>query len=284
MRRLVKIGKKKGKNGRFGGTSYPETRLEQLAQELHTLDDSDSHTWSVGLLILMLVATGFLALVLPNVMWGVKTVRVNSDYLPQLFFGFLALIVLFSIYAFDKKRALQRARDELVRQLVRSEAAEMMSLVDPLTELFNRRYLDQIISKEVSRANRYGSELAVMMIDVDDFKSVNTRFGHLFGDRVLTAVADLLKATFRNSDIVIRYGGDEFLVILAQTAEHDAQTAALRLVDEVEEWNKRSLFDGYTMSLSYGLASFAGNQDAREVIETADAQMYMQKNRKLIEA
>lgn len=259
----------------------PMSRLERLAQEIRAVDDRDLHMWSIGLLVMLVVAGGFMALVFPNVMWGIKNLRVDDRYLPQLFFGFVALIVLFNIYAMDKKRSLQHARDELVRQLIRSEAAEMLSLIDPLTDLFNRRYLDEVISKEASRANRYVSELTLMMIDVDDFKSVNTRFGHLFGDRVLTEVANLLKKTFRNSDTVVRYGGDEFLVILPETSETDAQRAIERLQSQVDTWNSHPALAGYRMSLSCGLASFSGGKGAHEVIEMADAQMYLHKNRKL---
>src|SRR5487761_6195 len=259
----------------------PMSRLEHIAQEIRAVDDRDLHMWSIGLLVMLVVAGGFMALVFPNVIWGIKNLRVDDRYLPQLFFGFVALIVLFNIYAMDKKRSLQHARDELVRQLIRSEAAEMLSLIDPLTDLFNRRYLDEIISKEASRANRYVSELTLMMIDVDDFKSVNTRFGHLFGDKVLTEVANLLKKNFRNSDTVIRYGGDEFLVILPETSETDAQRAIERLQNQVDTWNKHPALAGYRMNLSCGLASFSGGKGAHEVIEMADAQMYLHKNRKL---
>jgi len=259
----------------------PMSRLEGIAQQIREVDARDLHMWSIGLLVMVVVAAGFMALVFPNVMWGIKNLQVNDKYLPQLFFGFVALIVLFNIYALDKKRALQNARDELVRQLIRSEAAEMLSLVDPLTNLFNRRYLDEIISKEASRANRYGSELTLIMIDVDDFKSVNTRFGHLFGDQVLTEAASLLKRNFRNSDTVVRYGGDEFLAILPETSETEAKHALERLQNQIDTWNKRPALENYQMSLSCGMASFTGGKGAHEVIEMADAQMYLQKNRKL---
>lgn len=261
--------------------AQPVSRLERLAKEIRAVDARDFHMWSLGILIMLVVAGGFMALVFPNVMWGIKDLQVDGTYLPQLFFGFVALIVLFNVYALDKKRELQHAREELVRQLIRSEAAEMLSLVDPLTDLFNRRYLDEIISKEASRANRYRSELTLMMVDVDDFKSVNTRSGHLFGDHVLTEVANVLKKTFRNSDTVVRYGGDEFLVILPETSEADAQRAVERLQSQVETWNQKPAIQGYRMSVSCGLASFAGGKGTHEVIEMADAQMYLHKNRKL---
>jgi predicted signal transduction protein with EAL and GGDEF domain len=159
-------------------------RFQQLIQEIRTLDHTDLQMWSIGLLMFLIVAAGFLALVLPNVMWGISTVRIDRRFLPQLFFGFVTLIILFNIYALDKKRDLQNAREELVRRLVQSEAAESLSLLDPLTELFNRQYLDLMLPKEVSRANRYGRKLTILMIDIDDFQLANIRFGHPFGDKM----------------------------------------------------------------------------------------------------
>jgi len=256
-------------------------RFQQLIQEVRSLDHRDLQMWSIGLLVLLIVAAGFLALVLPNVMWGISTVRIDRRFLPQLFFGFVALIILFNIYALEKKRDLQNAREELMRQLVQSEAAETLSLLDPLTELFNRRYLDLMLPKEVSRANRFGRKLTILMIDIDDFQSANLRFGHPFGDKILLEVARLLRKTFRSSDVVARYGGDEFLALLPETSEREAQHTADRLQDFVHEWNEFFREGDYKLSLSYGLASLSPGGEIREVIEAADAQLYFQKHHKL---
>ncbi len=256
-------------------------RFQQLIQEVRTLDHRDSSMWSIGLLVLLIVAAGFLALVLPNVMWGISTVRIDPRFLPQLFFGLVALIILFNIYALEKKRDLQNAREELVRQLVQCEAAEALSLLDPLTELFNRRYLDLMLPKEVSRANRYGRKLTILMIDIDDFQSANLQFGHPFGDKILLEVARLLRKTFHSSDIVARYGGDEFLALLPETSEMDAQHTVNRLQDFVHEWNEFFREGDYKLGLSCGLASLSPGGEIREVIEAADAQLYFQKHHKL---
>jgi diguanylate cyclase (GGDEF)-like protein len=256
-------------------------RFQQLIQEVRSIDHRDLQMWSIGLLVLLIVAAGFLALVLPNVMWGISTVRIDRRFLPQLFFGFVALIILFNIYALEKKRNLQNAREELMRQLVQSEAVETLSLLDPLTELFNRRYLDLMLPKEVSRANRFGRKLTILMIDIDDFQSANLRFGHPFGDKILLEVARLLRKTFRSSDVVARYGGDEFLALLPETSETEAQHAVDRLQDFVHEWNEFCREGDYKLSLSYGLASLSPGGEIREVIEAADAQLYYQKHHKL---
>jgi diguanylate cyclase (GGDEF)-like protein len=256
-----------------------EPRTARLQQEIRALEGRDLQLWSIGLLMLVVVAAGFIALILPNVMWNMGELRVAGRYLPQLFFGFISLIVLFNVYAFHQRHLMTVTREELVRQLVRSEAAEQMAMIDPLTGVFNRRYLDEVLPKEVSRTKRLKSQLSFAMIDVDGFKSVNTRFGHVVGDQVLTEVAHLLKAHFRLSDSVVRYGGDEFLVVMSDTDEHGAQVSVERLQEAVERWNAAAAIAGYKMSLSCGVAAFADAASASEVIEAADQKMYFQKLR-----
>ena len=256
-----------------------EPRTARLQQEIKALEGRDLQLWSIGLLMLLVVAAGFIALILPNVMWGMGELRVAGRYLPQLFFGFISLIVLFNVYAFHQRHLLHTTREELVRQLVRSEAAEQLAMIDPLTGVFNRRYLDEVLPKEISRTERLKSQLSFVMIDVDGFKSVNTRFGHVIGDQVLTEVAHLLKAHFRLSDSIVRYGGDEFLVVMPDTDEHGAQISVERLQGSVDRWNAPALIAGYKMSLSCGAAAFAKGATAAEVIETADQRMYFQKLR-----
>lgn len=255
-------------------------RAEELRREIQALEGRDLQLWSIGLLVILVVAAGFVALIAPNVMWNLSVLRVEGRYLPQLIFGFIALIVLFNIYAVGQRRVLRHTREELVRQLIRSEAAEKLSLVDPLTEIFNRRYLDQIISREVSRADRLGTGLTFLMTDVDGFKAVNTRFGHLVGDRILNEVAQVLKRTFRTSDTVIRYGGDEFLVVLADTHEQQARRAVERLLEQVDRWNRTNPTVGYTMGLSCGLAAYTKGAKITDVLEAADQRMYQHKARR----
>lgn len=130
----------------------------KLLRDLRTLDGRDVHLWSLGIIVLLVVTAGFVALVVPNLMWEKQTLRVDGRYLPQLFYGFVTLVLLFNLYALNKKRELRHAREELLRQLVRSEVAEMSALKDPLTDAFNRRYFDQIIQGQVNRANRRSSD------------------------------------------------------------------------------------------------------------------------------
>lgn len=255
---------------------------EGLRREIRSLDGRDLQLWSIGVLISLVVAAGFVALVWPNMMWHLGELRLEGQYLPQLIFGFVVLIVLFNIYVLHSRRSLLYARDELVRQVLRTEAAERLSLVDSLTETFARRYLDYVLLREVSRADRRGSSLAFLLCEVDNLKSVNTRFGHLVGDEILVAVAALLKKTFRASDTVIRYGGDEFLVVMDNADERAAKIAFARLLTQVDKWNQMRAMEGYKLRLGCGIAAYSKGANILGILETVEDRLYQQKLNKIV--
>ena len=165
----------------------------------------------------------------------------------------------------------------MVRQLLRAESTETLTLIDPLTQLYNRRHMDRILPRETSRVDRSGATLSFMLIDLDDFKSINTRFGHVLGDQVLRDVAGLLNGVFRRSDIVIRYGGDEFLILMPDTNEEKAAHAVCRLQEELAKWNQTNPGLGYSLGLSCGTAAYRKGTEVRKVIEAADERMYSEK-------
>jgi diguanylate cyclase (GGDEF)-like protein len=251
----------------------------ELWQEIHSLEGRDLQIWGIALLIVVVVAAGFAALIFPNLMWNSTSLRVDARYLPQLLSGFIVLVTLFNFYALNQRRQLRNAREELVRQLIRSEVAEKMALIDPMTEVFNRRYLDEIIPTEVSRADRLNAPFSLLMLDLDGFKSVNTRFGHLVGDQILKEVALLLRLTFRPSDVIIRYGGDEFLILMPGTTEEQGGRAVQRLFEAVDRWNEENVTLGYKMGLSWGVATFRKGANVSEVLEAADQKMFQFKTR-----
>jgi diguanylate cyclase (GGDEF)-like protein len=111
------------------------------------------------------------------------------------------------------------------------ETARNLADRDPLTGFVNHRYLHERLSEEIVRAVRHREPLSVLMLDLDDFKLVNDTFGHVYGDRVLVHVAELVRSTLRASDVAARYGGDEFAVILPETGREEAARVAERIMD-----------------------------------------------------
>lgn len=249
-----------------------------LGERVRRLEERDLQLWSILVLVLLVVGAGLAAIVLPNLVWGgLGKLQTEARYLPQLLFGFIALIVLFNVYILQQRLTLRRTREELIYQLLRSEQVVRASLTDPLTGTFNRRYLEDIFPKDLSRIERQGGDLTLLMLDLDDFKAVNTAFGHAAGDELLTEVGRLLLATMRNADTVVRYGGDEFLILLWETDKLAAKSVVTRLYESARRWNVVHAHLGYQMSFSCGLAEYRKSSTLEQLLHFADRDLYQQK-------
>jgi diguanylate cyclase (GGDEF)-like protein len=156
---------------------------------------------------------------------------------------------------------------------------EEISITDDLTNLYNIRYLNQVIDIEIERARRYHSMFSLIFMDIDYFKKVNDRFGHLVGSRVLVELAQLLQKNLRKVDIITRYGGDEFVIVLPQTTREASFMVAERLRRLIEK-NVFLKQEGHSIRLtaSFGVASFPDNADNKEdLLRLADHAMYRGK-------
>jgi len=251
-----------------------EQESADVYRDLEALSSRDWQLWSICALVIVVIAIGLAAFVVPNLVWA--NVRTDSRYVSQLFFGLITLIILFNVYILEQKRKLNRVRGQLLRELMESARARETALVDPLTGVFNRRYMEEIVPREISKATRSGTELSLIILDVDGFKDINTKFGHFGGDQYLRDVATLLKKTFRGSDTVLRLGGDEFLIILPETSNKQALRAAERLSWETRWWNQAG-HAKYELSFSCGVATYRKGLDMKEVLDAADKDMYRVK-------
>ncbi len=253
--------------------------LDDLWHKGQALEARDRQVWFINVIVLFVVTAGFGALILPNVAWREGYLRIGGRHVPELLFGCFAVIVLFNVVALFRQWVSRLTREELFRLLIRSEWSEKRPFIDPLTEVFSRRYMDQLLSQEVLRTDRRGTKLTFLFIDVDGFKSVNKRFGHLIGDRLLSRVGHLLKETFRGSDTVTRYGGDEFLVVMPETNQEQAERAVERLLVQVDHWNRENSMVGYKLSFSCGLATYVKGANVQEVLEAAQRGMHLHRTR-----
>ena len=156
---------------------------------------------------------------------------------------------------------------------------EKLAVTDDLTQVYNYRFLKSALRREIKRAGRYHQDLSLIMIDVDNLKSYNDRHGHLRGSFLLREMAGLFSAHVRSWDLVAKYGGDEFTVILPQTEITGAHTVAERLRMAVEEHTFPLATRGQ-ITVSIGLAAFpADGQTTSALIETADRALYIAKQR-----
>lgn len=156
----------------------------------------------------------------------------------------------------------------------RRERSDQVALTDPLTRLYNRRMAVMTIDRELSRSARSNQPLTVLLCDLDYFKRLNDQFGHLVGDFALRAVADVLRQTVRRSDILCRFGGEEFLVILPQTPAEDAAVLATRLFTQIEERGEEL---NLPITVSIGLTMSRPDDTANTLLERADHALYASK-------
>lgn len=150
-----------------------------------------------------------------------------------------------------------------------------MSAIDYLTNVFNRRALVEKLDYEMRRAHRGSRRLSVVLLDIDHFKRVNDTYGHVTGDRVLQQVAQVIKRSVRNTDLVGRYGGEEFLVVLPDCP----LSAAIRVAEKIRQGVQDTPFDdGLQVTISAGLAEYA-NETTEQLIMAADRCLYEAKAR-----
>ncbi len=155
-----------------------------------------------------------------------------------------------------------------------------MARHDPLTGVFNRHALAEILENEISRARRYEHPIGILMIDVNRFKEVNDNYGHGTGDKVLCRVAEALRGSVRDSDVVVRYGGDEFLVLLVET-DGETDIVKARIQKEMSHRGQMSFLSEFPVTLSIGTAHWdPGTEESIErVLNRADRAMYEEKRR-----
>ncbi|MBN2232222.1 MAG: GGDEF domain-containing protein [Deltaproteobacteria bacterium] len=186
------------------------------------------------------------------------------------FFGSLFVFLVTSL-------SLQTAQD-----FKRLATLEKENITDPLTGIYNRRYLDQRLQEEVAKSQRYSMPLAILLLDLDHFKKVNDQHGHQTGDQILTGIGDLILRTVREVDVVARYGGEEFVIIAPNTQCYAAIHLAERLRQRIEEtaFTTGQAGRSIRMTTSIGVACFNVHQrtTVEELVRDADKALYAAKN------
>ena len=186
-----------------------------------------------------------------------------------------------SYFSSEDRRTLEMVANEFAVALAhhRSEARlREQAIRDPLTRLYNRHYFHERLAEEVARCDRYGHSLTLMMIDIDGFRAVNNRLGHLEGDEVLCQVAAMVEDNVRTADKVIRYGGDELLVVMPET-DQEAEAIAERLRREAEKLGETLREKGCPISLSIGTVTRVpgDHRSIEKILEEADRLLYVEK-------
>jgi diguanylate cyclase (GGDEF)-like protein len=196
--------------------------------------------------------------------------------------SFVAFTSVLSVSADVVSRRDLAQIDEQSHHLAASEARlRVLSVRDPLTGLFNRRYMEETLNSEVERAQREQTTLGIIMLDVDHFKRFNDTLGHAAGDAVLRGLGELLSRNVRDTDVACRYGGEEFVLVLPGASLEVAKVRADRVREAVEELHIEH--NGRTfavITVSLGVALFPDHgEDGEALLEAADAALYRAKDK-----
>jgi diguanylate cyclase (GGDEF)-like protein len=151
-----------------------------------------------------------------------------------------------------------------------------LARVDSLTGIYNRHYFNEVLKREQKRVKRYSYSICILMMDIDGLKEINDRYGHLTGDRVICDISGMLKSSIRESDVLARYGGDEFIILMPKADTEDGNHLAGRITRKIEEWNEKTPESEPRLGLSVG-AYASGSEDLTDILREADRELYLSK-------
>jgi len=191
--------------------------------------------------------------------------------------GLQSQMLINTIEIEQARHEVEKSQLELRVERLRAEELDDQAHTDPLTRLPNRRALERELPWMIGRAQKRMQPLCAAMIDFDHFKRVNDEYGHATGDRVLTVMATILRAITRDSDLAVRVGGEEFLLVFAETDLNDAMRACGRLLTSVRNYAWDMLAPGLSCTVSAGLARLDDNESITDWLARADAALYEAK-------
>jgi diguanylate cyclase (GGDEF)-like protein len=256
----------------------PHFEPEQIREHLNHLDRRQWWLWSTTVAVLLLLTLAVASFAFPAILSHEQ--NSYSFYLNQAVRALVGLVLLFSVYLVYQQLQLTRLRHEVADQMqslakVQTLASEVYKLaaLDQLTGLYNRRSGEQRLAQEISRAQRHGRPLTVLLMDLDGLKRVNDRHGHAAGDTVLKGFADRLQRAIRGSDLAVRLGGDEFMALLPECRAEEVRHVLARLEGLEFEFDDEKL----RLQYSRGWTDYAPGETPQELLKRADQALYEDK-------
>ncbi|HMD98013.1 MAG TPA: GGDEF domain-containing protein [Terriglobia bacterium] len=247
----------------------------RLLAELRRLESRDFEIWLLVAFAIGVFLLGILSFFFPRNFWLVPTVDIKLS--PQVLFAIMMFGLLVALFAARRELELKKLRLANLESMLTARNSQSSGLIDTVTNVLNRAFLHEILQGEIQRSERNNRPLTLVMCDVDGFKQVNDRYGHLTGDFVLAQIAGIIKSCARGSDHVIRYGGDEFLVVLPETDEAGAETVRERIQQKLQEWDRNNRFGDTPISVSAGIYLHVAGQTPEKDVAEADIRMYALK-------
>lgn len=234
--------------------------------------------WSSAVLVTLLLALGIASFGFPGVL--AQAEKFSWSYLGQTLRGLVGLVLLFNVYTIYQQLQIHRIQQQLGDQVealgkmeVRTEEVYRLAIIDPLTGVYNRGAGEQRLGEEIARSQRHGTPLVALMFDIDKLKYVNDTFGHAAGDELIKHFAELLKRAIRGSDVAVRLGGDEFLVVLPECKLNQVHHVLGRLGGKKIEFSGQKI----PITFSAGWTNYIPGELPEALLKRADAALYVNK-------
>jgi diguanylate cyclase (GGDEF)-like protein len=208
---------------------------QELAEELSRIQKRDSWVGRYSIFVSVLLVAAIVALAVIALRQGAEPFY--KVRLTEAIFGLIALIVLFNVYTIRQEILIKRLRSQLAEKQGQFYNLRNLSMIDPLTGLYNRRFAEQRLAAEVSRSERMGHPLALLMLDLKDFKDLNESSTREAGDVALKAFATRLTRVIRGSDLAVRLESDKFMILLPECTSDQLQRVLGRLSPFELDWN-----------------------------------------------
>jgi diguanylate cyclase (GGDEF)-like protein len=254
-----------------GPAPSPLEGARELADERRRIDRRDWWVRSYSIFVILLLTFAVISLTLPAILNGGETFF--NIKLTEAVFGLITLIVVFNIYTIYQEILIKRLRRQLLEKQDHSYILRNLAMIDPLTGLYNRRFAEQRLAAEVARSERRGHPLTVLTLDLNNFKEINDTYGHPAGDQVLQEFASRLNKVIRGSDLAVRLGGDEFLVVLPECTLEQLKLVLERLSAFELDWQGKKI----PVTFSAGWKDYEMGERPEEMLARADQALYKNK-------
>jgi len=253
-------------------------QAEQIRTSIRRLQRRQWWMWSSAVLVTLLLTLTVASFAFPGLISQLGAS--SSFYLDQAVRGLIGLVLLFNVYTIYQQTLIHRIQRQLAEQMeamtkmeVRTEEVYKLAALDALTGLYNRRSGEQRLRSEILRAERTGRPLTILVLDLDGLKPVNDKHGHAAGDELIRTFAQHVNHAIRGSDLAVRLGGDEFLVLLPDCKLDEVRYVLNRLSGQKMD------YQGLTVSIAFsaGWANHRSGESAEELLKRADDALYVNK-------
>jgi diguanylate cyclase (GGDEF)-like protein len=251
---------------------------QQIRTKIHQIARRQLWLWSSGMMVTLLLTLGVASFAFPGLLSEPEAFY--SFHLNLAIRGLVGLVLLFNVYTVYQQLLIYRIQSKLSDQVealgkmeVRTEEVYKLAVLDPLTGLNNRRSGEQRLAEEISRAQRHGRPLTILLLDLNGLKNLNDKFGHAAGDELIRQFAARLSKAIRGSDLAVRLGGDEFLVLLPECRPEEVRHVLGRLRGVNVDCSGQII----ALSFSAGWTDFKPGESTEDLLKRADDALYANK-------